>query len=155
MRLILLAATIFFAFDAYARATAILAVWFPTFVIIAADSREVMKSGPPQETCKISVVGDVAVAEAGVLDFQPPINNTTRIDTLVRIELGKDEPIATRLKSIESQVLGLIIVYTTPEKARAETSLISVQDCFSPTMKAVAWSRTLMPLVMTIAQIKS
>jgi hypothetical protein len=119
MRLILLAATIFFAFDAYARATAILAVWFPTFVIIAADSREVMKSGPPPEACKISVVGDVAVAEAGVLEFGSK-DNPTKVDTLIRIELRKDEPIAIRLKSIESGTLWVINNIYDTRRSRGE-----------------------------------
>jgi hypothetical protein len=108
MRLILLAAAIFFELYAYASATAIVAVWFPTFVIIGADSREAMSSGPPRDICKTSVVGNIAVAEAGRLEFGPNIDNMTKIDTLIREQLNKDEPISDRVTLTETMIFNTI-----------------------------------------------
>jgi hypothetical protein len=65
MRSIILTAAAFFVLNTYASATAIVAVWFPAYVIIGADGREITGDGRATEVCKISVVGNVTVAEAG------------------------------------------------------------------------------------------
>jgi hypothetical protein len=49
MRLVTLAAAIFFALEAHASATAILAFWYPNGVVVGADSRELTNVGPPRD----------------------------------------------------------------------------------------------------------
>ena len=70
MRLVTLAAAIFFALEAHASETAILAFWYPNGVVVGADSRELTNVGPPRDLCKMAIVGNVAVAEAGWLHFR-------------------------------------------------------------------------------------
>jgi hypothetical protein len=65
MKLVILAAAVFFGFYAPASATAILAIWFPDYVVIGADAREVIKDGPAREISKISIIDNVIVGEAG------------------------------------------------------------------------------------------
>jgi hypothetical protein len=103
MRLVILAAAIFFEFSAYARATAILAVWYPDFVFIGADGREFPSNGPPVDACKTSVVGDFAVAEAGWLQFGDK-DIAINIDALIRGELNKDGLPADRVAHAETIV---------------------------------------------------
>jgi hypothetical protein len=104
MRLVILAAAVFFEFSTYARATAILGVWYPTFVFIGADGREVISNAPPSNgTCKTSVVGEIAVAEAGWLEGGDG-NITIKIDTLIREELSKDGMASDRVARAERVV---------------------------------------------------
>ncbi len=78
-----------FALEAYASATAIVALWTPVGVVIRADGWEVPNSGPPLVTCKTIVVGNVAVAEAGWLDA-----GTHNLRAVIRDELDRDGPIS-------------------------------------------------------------
>jgi hypothetical protein len=103
MRLILLAATIFFALEAYASATAIVALWTPVGVVIGADGWEVPDSGPPLVTCKTIVVNNVAVAEAGWLDA-----GTQDLRARIRDELHRDGPVSDRIINIEASVLSFV-----------------------------------------------
>jgi hypothetical protein len=107
MRLILLAAAIFFELYAYAGATAIVAIWYPTFVIIGADGREVTNYGPPLDVCKTSVVGSVAVTEAGWFEFGDK-DNVTRFDTITREQLNQDGPISNRVTLAEKAIFNTI-----------------------------------------------
>ena len=100
MRLVILAAAVFFKLSTYACATAILGVWYPTFVFIGADGREVPSDAPPRDICKTSVVGEIAVAEAGWLEGGDE-NITIKIDTLVGGELTKDGPASDRVARAE------------------------------------------------------
>ena len=104
MRVVLLAATIFFALDAYARATAIIAIWYSSAVFIGADSREMRTPGPPKEVCKIAITGNVSVAIAGKYE----LGDEFKLDTFIKDEFGKDGPISVHITNIETGAFNVI-----------------------------------------------
>jgi hypothetical protein len=107
MRGIILTAAIFFVLAADARATAIVAAWSPAYVVIGADGREVMSDSRTLEVCKITVVGNVAVAEAGFLEIGTKDNLTT-LDSLVKEQLQHSRPISDRISSIETIAYNIV-----------------------------------------------
>jgi hypothetical protein len=104
MRAILLAAAVFFALDACARATAIIAVWDPSFVIIGADGRETMTPDPPKATCKITIAGNVSVAIAGKYE----LGKMFTLDTFIKDEFSKDGSISVHIDNIETGTFNVI-----------------------------------------------
>jgi hypothetical protein len=110
MRVVIFAAAIFFEFFAYARATAIVAIWTPDAVYIGADSRETAPDNPPIFTCKISIAGDVVVAHAGWERTLSPDGRSTiwDMDTIVRDEFSKSGTISTHIQNIEAWSLNMI-----------------------------------------------
>jgi hypothetical protein len=108
MRVVILTAAIFLALAAHASATAIVAVWSPTYVVIGADGREVTNDGRTHDICKISAVGDVTVAESGLLELKDDKNNITKVDTLIREELSKGGSISDRITRVEKMMFNII-----------------------------------------------
>jgi hypothetical protein len=112
-----LAAAIFFESYAYARATAIIAIWTPDAIYIGADSRETAPDAAQIFTCKISIAGDVVVAHAGWERTLSPDGRSTiwDMDMIVRDEFGKPGAISTHIQNIEALSLNMITKKITDE----------------------------------------
>ena len=83
----LVAAAVFLALNAYARATTIVFIWGPTDIVIGADSKLTTREGVESELiCKIGIERNVVWAAAGALTF----TDDTSVAKFVSEEMSKN-----------------------------------------------------------------